>query len=175
MWHLTGDRGRLPRVPAADDLDTVTLEPVEEGFQNRAGYRAYLVPDDHPGHELLPYPFGCPFCLATPAQEAVIGLGLDTQGLHFFRQAVGQGQDKGTPLAEELDGSRGLAGAPAAIQVAQVVPRQRVVVARSGAAEGLWLCQRTDVVRPGKVGRMLQAQANELVFVPLLARGDWGV
>ena len=86
---------------------------------------------------------------------------------------MGRGQDKGIHLAQELDRSRGLAGAPAAVQVAQAVPRQRVVVARRGAGrEGSRCCFATDVVRPGEVGRMLLGQVNELAFVPPLARGD---
>ena len=39
-----------------------------------AGYCADLVPDDYTGNELLPHPFERPLCLATPAEEAVVGL-----------------------------------------------------------------------------------------------------
>ena len=35
--HFSGDWGRLPLVATADDLDTSTLEPVEEGFQRVGG------------------------------------------------------------------------------------------------------------------------------------------
>ena len=64
----------------ADDLDVPTFEPAKEGFQGGAGHRAHLIPDDHTGNECLPHPFGRPLCLTTPAEEAVIGLGLDTPG-----------------------------------------------------------------------------------------------
>ena len=47
----------------------------------------------------------------------MIGLGLDAKGPHFFRQSMGRSEDDKIPLAEELDRSRGLAGAPAAIDV----------------------------------------------------------
>ena len=85
--HLTGNWGWLPLVATADDLDASTLEPVEEGFQNRAGYRAYLVPDNHPGDEFLPHHFGRLFCLAPPAEEVVIGLTW-TPRPHFARRWV---------------------------------------------------------------------------------------
>ena len=114
--YSCGDWRWLPLVTTADDLDAATLEPVKEDLQRGAGYREFLVPDDHPGNELLPRPFGRPVCLATPAEEAVIGLGLDAPGPHFFRQSMGQSEDESS-LAEELDRSRGLAGALAAIEV----------------------------------------------------------
>ena len=168
MWDFSGNLGQLPLVATADDLDALTLEPVEEGLKSGAGHCADLIPDDHTGNELLSHPFGHPLCLATP----VVGLGLDAPSPHFFRQTVGWGEDKRIPMTEEPDCLRGLAGAPAAVQVAQVVPRQRVIVARRSAGrEG---SRRRDVVRPGKVGRMLLGQVNELAFVPPLARGDRG-
>ena len=106
----------LPLVTTAGVLDAVTREPVKEDLPRGAGYHEFLVPDD-PGNELLPHPFGRPFCLATPAEEVVIGLGLDAPGPHFFRQSMGRSEDEGIPLAEGLDRSRGLAGALAAIEV----------------------------------------------------------
>ena len=114
--HFSGDWRWLPLVTTADDLDATTLEPVKEDLQRGAGYREFLVPDNHPGNELLPNPFGRPFCLATQA-EVVIGLSLDFPAPHFFRQSMGRSEEKRIPLAEELDRSRGLAGAPAAIEV----------------------------------------------------------
>ena len=75
MWHFSGDWGLLPLVATADDLDAPTLEPVEEGFQSGAGHCADLVPDDHMGNEFLSHPLGRPVCLATPAEEVVIGSG----------------------------------------------------------------------------------------------------
>ena len=77
VLHLSGNRGRLSLVATADDLDASTLEPVEESFQGGAGHCADLVQDDHTGNELLPYPSRPPLRLATPSEEAVVGLGLD--------------------------------------------------------------------------------------------------
>ena len=108
--HFFGDWRWLPLVTTADDMDAATLKTIKEDLQRGAGYRAYLDPDDHPANELLPHPFGRPFFLATPA-EAVIGLGLDAKGPHFFRQSMGRSEDDKIPLAEELDRS------PAAIEV----------------------------------------------------------
>ena len=113
--HFSGDWRWLPLVTTADDLDTAFLEPVKENLRRGAGYREFLIRDDHPKNELLPHPFRRPFCLATPA-EAVIGLSLDAPGPHFFRQSMGRSKEERIPLAEELDRSRGLAGAPAAIE-----------------------------------------------------------
>ena len=102
MWHFSGDWGRLPLVAAADDLGAPTLEPVEEGFQSGAGHCADLVPDDHTGNEHLSHPFGRPVYLATPAEEAVIGLGLDAPVPHLFCQTVHWGEDEKVGTAEEL-------------------------------------------------------------------------
>ena len=115
VWHFSGDWGRLSLVATADDLDAPTLQPVEEGFQNGAGHCADLVPDDHTGNEFLSHPFWRPFCLATPAEEAMIGLGLNAPGPHLFGQAMGRGEDEGISGTEELDRSRGFAAAPAAV------------------------------------------------------------
>ena len=115
--NFSGDWRWLPLVTTADDLDAATLEPVKEDLQRGTGYREFLVPDDHPGKELLPHLFGRPFYLATPAEEGVIGLGLDAPCRHIFRQSMGRSEDEGILLAEELDRSRGLAGALAAIEV----------------------------------------------------------
>ena len=49
--HFSDDWRWLPLVTTADDLDAATLEPVKEDLQRGAVYRAYLVPDDHPGNE----------------------------------------------------------------------------------------------------------------------------
>ena len=112
MWHFSGDWWRLPLVATADDLDAPTPEPVEEGFQSGAGHCADLVPDDHTGNEFLSNPFGRPVRLAAPAEEAVIGLGLDAPGPHLFGQAMGRDEDEGVSGMEELDRSRGFAAAP---------------------------------------------------------------
>ena len=115
VWHFSGDWGRLPLVAAANALDAPIQEPAEEGSQNGAGHCADLVPDDHTGNEFLSHPFGLPVCLATPAEEAVIGLALDAPGPHPFGQTVGRGEDEGVSGTEELDRSRGFAAAPAAV------------------------------------------------------------
>ena len=114
VGHFSGNRGRLSLVATADDLDASTLEPVEESFQGGAGHCADLVPDDHTGIEVLLHPFRHPLRLATPSEEAVVGLGLDASGPHLFGQAMDWGEDEGISLAEELDRSRGFAAAPAA-------------------------------------------------------------
>ena len=90
MRHVSDDWRWLPLVTTADDLDGATLEPVKEDLQRGAGYHEFLVPDVYPGNEILPHPFGRPFCLATPAEDAVIGLGLDAPSPHFFRQSIGR-------------------------------------------------------------------------------------
>ena len=95
VGHFSGNRGRLSLVATADDLDALTLGPVEESFQGGSGHCADLVPDDHTGNELLPHPFRLPLHLATPTEEAVVGLGLDAPGSHLFGQAMGRGEDKG--------------------------------------------------------------------------------
>ena len=105
VWHFSGDWGRLPLVAAADDLDAPTLDPVQRG----AGHCSDLVPFDHTEDEFLPHPFGRPVGLAAPAEEAVIGLGLDAPGPHLFGQAKGRGEDEGVSGTEELDRSRGFA------------------------------------------------------------------
>ena len=114
VGHFSGDSGRLSLVATADDLDASTLEPVEESFQGGAGHCADLVPDDHTGNEFLPHPFRRPLRLATPTEEAVVGLGLDAPGPHLFGRAMGRGEDKGISLKEELDRLRGFAATPAA-------------------------------------------------------------
>ena len=105
----------LHLVAAADDLDAPTLEPVEEGFQSGVGHCADLIPYDQTGNKLLSHPFGHPVCLAAPAEEAVICLGLDAPGPHLFGQAMGRGEDEGVSGTEELDRLRGFAAAPAAV------------------------------------------------------------
>ena len=114
VGHFSGDRGRLTLVATADDLDASTFEPVEERFQGGAGHCADFVQDDHTGNELLPNLFRRSFRLATPSEEAVVGLGLDAPGSRLFGQAMGRGEYEGISLAEELDSSRGFATAPAA-------------------------------------------------------------
>ena len=114
VGHFSCDRGRLSLVATADDLDASTLEPVEESFQGGAGHCADLVPDDHTRNELLPHPFRRPLRLATPSEEAVIGLGQDSPGPHLFGQSMGRGEDEGVSVAEELDCSSGFAAVPAA-------------------------------------------------------------
>ena len=111
VWHFSGDWGQLPLIATADDL----LEPVEEGFQSGAGHCADLVPDGDTGNEFLSHPLGRPVDLAAPAEEAVLGLGLDAPGPHLFGQAMGRGEDEGVSGTEELDRSRGFPAAPAAI------------------------------------------------------------
>ena len=95
VWHFSGDEGRLPLIATADALDSPSLEPVKEGLQSGARHCADLVPDDHTGNKFLSHPFRRPVRLAAPVEEAVIGLGLDTPGLHFFGQAMGRGDDRG--------------------------------------------------------------------------------
>ena len=116
VGHFSGDRGRLSLVATADDLDASTLEPVEESFQRGAGHCADLVRDDHMGNELLPHPFRRPLRLATPSEEAVVGLGLDALCAHLFGQAMGRGEDEGISLAEQLDRSRGFAATPPSLR-----------------------------------------------------------
>ena len=115
VCHFSGDWRRLPLVATADDLDAPTLEPVEEGFQSGAWHCADLVPDNHTGNEFLSHPFRRPVRLAAPAEEAVIGLGLDAPGPHLFGQAMGRGEDEGVSGSEERDRSRDFAAAPAAV------------------------------------------------------------
>ena len=67
-----------------------------------AGHCADLVPDDHTGNEFLSHPFRGTVRLATPAEEAVIGLGLDAPGPHLFGQAMGRCEDEGVSGTEEL-------------------------------------------------------------------------
>ena len=169
--HFSGNWGRLPLVATADDLDASTLEPVKEGFQSGAGHCADLVPDDHTGNEFLPHPFGRPLCLATPVEEAVVGLHLDTPGPHLFGQAMGRSEDQRVPLVEELNRSRGFAAAPAAVQVTQAVPRQRDVVAQRSAG-----CEvsrrRTQRARLGEVGYMFHGRKEFFTLVPPLGWGD---
>ena len=74
----------------------------------------------------------------------MVGLGLDAPSPHL-RQAVGRGQNKRIPLAEELDRSRGFAAAPATVQVAQAV-----VVKRRGAGSEILFYR--FVVRLSEVG-----------------------
>ena len=113
VWHFSGNWGHLPLVATADDLDAPTLEPVEECLQSGAGHCAHLVPDDHTGDKFLSHPFRRPVRLAAPAEEAVIGLGLEAPGPHLFGQAIGWGEDEGASSTEELDRSHGFAAAPA--------------------------------------------------------------
>ena len=77
VGNFFGDRGRLSLVATADDLDALTLEPVEESFQGGAGHCA-------DGKELLPHPFRRPLHLATPSEEAVVSLGLDAPDPYLF-------------------------------------------------------------------------------------------
>ena len=114
VGYFSGDSGWLSLVATADDLDASTLEPVEKSFQGGAGHCADLVSDDHTGNELPPHPFRCQLRMATPSEEAVVGLGLGAPGPHLFGQALGRGEDEGFSLAEELDCLRGFAAAPAA-------------------------------------------------------------
>ena len=110
--HFSGDWERFPLVTTADDLDAPTLEPAKKGFQGRAGHRAELILDDHMGNEFLPHPFECPLCLTTPAEKAVIGLGLDAPGPHLFGQTMGRGEDEVISLAKQFNRSRDFAAPP---------------------------------------------------------------
>ena len=67
------------------------------------------------GNEFLSHPFRRPVRLAAPAEEGVIGLGLDPPGRHLFGQAMGRGEDEGVSSTEELHRSRGFAPVPAAV------------------------------------------------------------
>ena len=67
----------------------------------------------HMGNELLSHSYRRPLRLATPSEEAKVGLGLHAPGPHLFGQAMSRGEDEGISLAEELDCSRGFATAPA--------------------------------------------------------------
>lgn len=98
-----------------DELDAPTLEPAKEGFQGGVGHRAGLVQDDHIGNDFLPHPFRRPLCMTTPAEEAVIGLGLDAPGPNLFGQTIGLGEDKGISLAKQLNPSRRFAAPSAAV------------------------------------------------------------
>ena len=173
MGHFSGDRRRLSLVATAYDLNASTLEPVEESFQGGAGHCADLVPDDHTGNELLPHPFRRPFRLATPSEEAVVGLGLDAPGPHLFGQAMGRGQEQGISLAEELDHSRCFAAVPAAACVTQAVPRQRVVVARRGAGREVLFCV-CYIIRLGEVGCMFHGHIELFFLITPLGWGDRG-
>ena len=172
MGHFSGDRGRLFLVATADDLDALTLEPVEESFQVGAGHCADLVPDDHTGNELLPHPFRRPLHLATPSEEAVVGLGLDAPGPHLFGQAMRRGEDEGISLAEELDRSRGFCrcsrhrlGSSSGASTAG----RRGAVRRGAGSEVLFCCLK---VRLGEVGCMFHGHVELLVLVTLLGWGD---
>ena len=88
---IGGGGGRLSLVATADDLDASTLEPVEESFQGGAGHCSDLIPDDQTGNELLLHPFRHPLRLATPTEEAVVGLGLNAPGPHLFLPGDGSG------------------------------------------------------------------------------------
>ena len=46
------------------------------------------------GTNFLSHPLVRPVGLAAPAEEAVIGLGLDAPGPHLFGQAMGRGEDE---------------------------------------------------------------------------------
>ena len=63
----------------------------------------------------------------------MIALGLDTPGPVSLWLDDWSGENEEITLAEGLDRSRGLAAAPDAVKVAQVVPRQWVVLARRDA------------------------------------------
>ena len=102
----------------------------------------------------------------------MVGLGLEAAVPHLFGQAMGRGEDEGISLAEELDRSRGFAAAPAAVEVAQAVPRQRAVVAQCRAGSEVLFC--CFVVRLGEVGCMFHGHVELLVLVTPLGWGDRG-
>jgi len=76
VWHLTSNRRWLTVVAAADDLDFPVIEPAEEGLQNGPRHVADLVPDNDSWNKLLAHSFRGLFSLTTPAEEAVVRLGL---------------------------------------------------------------------------------------------------
>jgi len=130
MRHLTRNRWWLTLVTAADDLDTPVFEPAEEGLQIWLGYGADLVPYDDARDMLLAHPFRSPLSLATPAEEAVIGLGLYVPCSNLFSQTMCRSEHDGVSLAEQFNCSCGFATSSSTIQIAQLETGERIVVAR---------------------------------------------
>ncbi len=108
-------------VATTDDLDSPVIEPAEEGLQNGPRHGADLVPDDDSRNKLLAHSLRRPIRLTTPAEEAVIGLGLYAPFSHFFGQAMGRSKHEGVSHAEQLNCSCCFATAAAAIQIIQLM------------------------------------------------------
>lgn len=104
-------------VTTADDLDTPMLQPVKEHLQDRQGHGTsdpssqWSTQSGHSRVKKLWYIWD------------------DTPRSHFFYQMVCWREDLGVSLVKQFDRSRGFAGASAAVELAQLVPPQWVVVA----------------------------------------------
>ena len=162
----------LPLVTAANNLNASLVKPVEEGLEHGPGDRADLVPDDHPGDVLLTHAVRRPLSLARPPEEAVVRLCVDAPGPHLLGQAMGWGEDERLPPAEQLNGSRGLAGTSAAIEVAQSMPGERVSVGRCGAVRDV--VASAPVLGFGLVGGVVLRAKDSLAFVSPLGWSDEG-
>ena len=122
---------RLALVATADDLGAPAIEPVQENLKDKPGHGADLVPDDETRDVLLAHAVGRLVVLTAPSEEAVVGLGFGPSGSHCFGEEVSWGEYEGVCRPKEFNsGSRGFCAVPAAVEIAQPVSGQGVIVAR---------------------------------------------
>ena len=121
---------RLALVATADDLGAPAIEPVQEHLKDKPWHGADLVPDDETWDVLLAHAVGRLVVLIAPSEEVLAGLGFGSSGSHFFGKEVSWGEYDGVCRPKEFDCSRGFCAVPAAVEIAQPVSGQGVIVAR---------------------------------------------
>ena len=93
----------------------------------------------------------------------MVRLCVDAPGPHLLGQAMGWGEDERLPPAEQLNGSRGLTGASATVEIAQSMPGERVSVGRCGAVRDV--VASAPVLGFGLVGGVVLGAKDSLAFV----------
>ena len=109
---------------------------------------------------------------AAVPEEAVVSLCVDAPGPHLLGQAMGWGEDERLPPAEQLDGSRGLTGASATVEIAQSMPGERVGIGGRSAVRNV--VASAPVLGFGLVCGVLLWRVDRLSLVPPLGWSDVG-
>ena len=171
VGHFSGDRGAA--IPGRHSRWPGHLDPRASRGKFPGWGGADVVPDDHTRNELLPHPFRRPLRLATPSEEAVIGLALDVPGPHRFGQAMGRGEDEGITGGRTRSLTwfcrclRRRLGSSSCASTAGVVARcwRRVLFC---------VCFANYIIRLGEVGCMFHGHEELLVLITILSWGDRG-
>ena len=144
-------------IAAADNLDVPAHKSVKKGLKNVPGHCADLVPNDDSWDELLAHPFWRPVVFATPPKQAVVRLRFRPPGPHLFGETVGRDRHEGFSHPEEIYRSCGFSAASTAVEIAQLVPCQWIIITRRCRLDplfGLFDVLRLRLILGSFVGRI---------------------